>query len=156
MKTLAFFFALMVPVFGRLGETVPECKARYGEPISVEEAASMLVFKKAGFNICVTFDQGRASYIFISKEKPSSGFSIGDPEISVAERETFRNANTGGSKWILREDFDFVNETHDTEDKKRVVMYDTLKHHLMFFTMDYAKKRAAAKEAEEKKALEGF
>lgn len=69
MKTLAFFFALISPVFARLGESLKECEARYGEPTEVDQKLSLAVFAKAGFTLAIQFEAGRAGMIVITKNK---------------------------------------------------------------------------------------
>lgn len=155
MKTLAFFFALMVPAFARLGETVDECRTRYGKESSVDEKLSMMEFRKAGFRLMITFDAGRAAYMFINHD-PTNDFIPTNPEITDAEIETLLKSNGGGSEWVERKDFDMISKTWDTKDGKRIAIYDTLKHNIMIVSVDYGQKMAEKRKLEQKQNLDGF
>lgn len=155
MKTLAFFFALIIPVSARLGETMEECRVRYGKETDMDEENSSMVFTKAGFRIYAVFVEGRVGVMTVAHSVGKNVLGT-PPDITEAELTAFKEANSGGSEWVARGDLSIMNKTWDTKDNKRVAVYDTLKHALTMFTTDYAKKRAAKKAEEEKKNLEGF
>lgn len=79
MKTLAFLFLLMATAFGRLGETVAECDARYGKPTLSREDYRW--YEKTGISIHARFRGGKACEI---------GFS------AVASWKNLRGALTEG------------------------------------------------------------
>ncbi len=154
MKTLAFFFALVSPLFARLGESLEECKARYGEPYEVLQESSTACFNKAGLTVIIQFDKGRAAGIVFHKKK-EAGETVIAP-LSDTELVALLASNSGGATWVEREDLDLVKKIYDTKDESRLAIYDKIQHRLSFFTMAYLNMIEAKKEAEEAKNLNGF
>jgi hypothetical protein len=93
MKTLAFFFALMAPVFGRLGESRQECEVRYGANVSHTVTVSQ--FLKNGIAIEISFRNDKAARIkFSVKSDTLLGEKLSDFKVSEILK-----ANDGGSPW---------------------------------------------------------
>jgi hypothetical protein len=87
---------------GRIGESMDECKARYGEPVGEDNDviqipnSKLVVFMKAGLAVGVTLIDGRAAMINFQKVKKDS---LGTPEpISDTEIDALLAANAVG-KW---------------------------------------------------------
>lgn len=154
MKALTFFFALMAPAFGRMGETVGECRGRYGKEIKVEESISGMGFFKAGYMILAYFDEGRVGMLNIFHPSVDQ-ISGSRPVITEEEIDTFLKENGSGSEWVEREDFDPVNRTWDSKDGKKLAIYDTMKHKLVIATLEYRAKMDAKRAAEEKRKFDG-
>lgn len=83
MKTrlTLFLFLSCLPAFSRIGETVEECKNRYGAPVGAlkEEVR----FKKNGLDVFVMFHQGKAASVRFSGS------------ISIAMAQELLKANAG-------------------------------------------------------------
>lgn len=156
MKTLALFFALVAPCFARLGETVAECKARYGEPVHIVEKTSAMHFSKAGFRLVIEFYKGRAAGVMIEKEAEPGVLQIGNPEISKTEIDTFLQANSGGGEWVENSEGDFVNVIWFSKGGRNLAVWQKFEHTLSFMTKEYLDHRSAQKAQEEKEKLGDF
>ena len=84
MKTIItlFLLAFCASVQARIGETVAECVARYGKPVAVSESGLTFTFKSKGFEIEITFFNGKCEVIEYARwvpgvltEKYSEAFS---------------------------------------------------------------------------------
>ena len=93
MKTLAIFFALMVPVFARLGETEAECAARYGANLST--AANQGRFEKNGIVILTSFENDKAVRIHFQAK---SNKLLGE-KLTNAQIFELLKANSSGLEW---------------------------------------------------------
>jgi hypothetical protein len=66
MKSLLILLALSSAAFARLGETLDQCTARYGEPVKTEDGSTF--YKKGEITIAVHFrGDGRADTLVFSK-----------------------------------------------------------------------------------------
>lgn len=82
----------------RIGETLDECKARYGDPITVLENGAL--FSKSGIFVLTHFIKGKVdeiSYYRTSVKNPKRHVCPSD-----AEAQILLNANSQGSKWELQ------------------------------------------------------
>lgn len=157
MKTLAFLFALMLPALGRIGETVDECKTRYGEPVETDPKESTMTYKKSGFTIHCQFYKGRVAGMVVAKNNPPGTFAVGYPELSEAELDTLKKANSGEGEWIdATPQFEMVNKYWKNEKSKRGATYNTIKHTLVIYTDEFSKVCQKSKEEKEKANLDGF
>jgi hypothetical protein len=99
MKILAAVMLVVVALlparaYARLGETLEQCTKRYGEPVRVIN--NRYAFKPIGFNIFITFVNGKAGEINISKIGKT-----GKPEnFTVGEIKLLLKANSQGKKWV--------------------------------------------------------
>jgi hypothetical protein len=111
MRTLCFsllLIALSVLPWNaecRIGETVDECKARYGSPEEVKKDS--MLFLKNGMYVSVHFTGGKVDEISYYKKDPK------DPKKSVcptdAEAEILLRANAQNTIWEFK-----VAHLHDT------------------------------------------
>jgi hypothetical protein len=79
----------------RIGETLDQCKARYGDPIIVLESSAL--FSKSGISVLTHFAKGQAdeiSYYRTSVKNPKRHLCPSDAEVQV-----LLNANAQDSKW---------------------------------------------------------
>jgi hypothetical protein len=67
---LLFIALLALPgnARGRIGETLDECKARYGRPVSIQKDAAL--FLKNGLTVSVHFIAGKVDQIIYYKRDP--------------------------------------------------------------------------------------
>jgi hypothetical protein len=90
MKTLLVLFLLSITaVQARLGETVAECLARYGQPYGMDDKQTTFYFIKDGVIIHVTFDGGKCVKITYTSER----------DWTPKDEELLRTANDGGARW---------------------------------------------------------
>jgi hypothetical protein len=81
----------------RIGETLDECKARYGDPITVLENSAL--FSKSGIFVSTHFFKGKVdeiSYYRTSVKNSKRHVCPSDAEVQV-----LLNANAQNSKWEL-------------------------------------------------------
>jgi len=96
LPTLALLLLTALPTFARLGETKAECEARYGKADHTLKSG-IVVYKKAGMDIMITFSKDKAVKIIFSKpdpEHPDKSLAI-----SKAECDALLKANNGGGEW---------------------------------------------------------
>lgn len=106
MKTLAFFFAMMVPVLGRIGETKAQCAERYGSSSDGPASGSDLVFyKKNGIGIQISFAEGRAESIYYSLIPTSDNIVA---KLSDIQIQSILTATEVGGPWKEQAAEDFV------------------------------------------------
>jgi hypothetical protein len=82
----------------RIGETLDECKARYGDPITVLESSAL--FLKSGIFVSTHFVKGKVdeiSYYRTSVKNSKRHVCPSDAEVQV-----LLNANAQNSKWELQ------------------------------------------------------
>jgi len=158
MKTFSILLLLLFStpsVYGRIGETPQQCKARYGDPVHLDAKTKNAGFIKAGFNISATFkgDGGVCSIIYIEKSKKDIlGTS---EEISDIELKTFLKANGGGSEWRETEGA-WTAITWITKDGLITAQYDKLEHELIIITMKCMSQINKERKEAEKENLDEF
>jgi predicted aminopeptidase len=155
MNTRVLVVALLVLVaplctFARIGETLAQCKARYGDVV-IEGNADMdlpvKLFKKLDLNIAVHFYQERADFIVYLK---------GDEAFSRTEFDTLIKANGGSKKWEKRGEKDGW-ENWVTQDESLVAFFNTVPGGSVIIRTKRAVEREAERvKAEEKKRLKDF
>jgi hypothetical protein len=157
MKTLAFLFALIIPASARIGETVEECRDRYGDPVHIDQKAGSMGFLKSGFLIACQFHKGRVGMIIVIKNQKPGEITIGHAELSEVEIETLLKANAGGGEWAdTTPQFEFVSKLWGNEKAKRKAFYNTIQHTLVFITDEYSDVMAKEKADTEQKKLGDF
>lgn len=94
-----FFLSLLAPASARLGETVEQCRTRYGkETLGEAEANGSGRFEKNGIVIRVEFRRGKAVEIsFSHRSKGITDIFTGLPDATV---QGLLDANAGGSEWV--------------------------------------------------------
>lgn len=97
--TLLLWFVSCVPVFARIGETMLECKARYGEPTKQGEFRGVpyMLFIKSGFEIMVCFQDGIAGSISFRRADAGTKVSRVLPENVLAG---LLGVNSAGGRWV--------------------------------------------------------
>ena len=96
---LLFIALLALPrnARGRIGETLDECKARYGTPVSIQKDAAL--FLKNGLTVSVHFIAGKVDQIIYYKKDPLSSKKSASP--SEAETMILLQANAQDTPWEL-------------------------------------------------------
>lgn len=156
MKTLAFFFALVVPLWGRIGETIAQCDFRYGKPI---DGPSQITrnYSKNGIKIRVDFREGKAVALYYSAE--SSGFHNLLGKLSDDQIQELLKVNAMGGSWKE------ITEEHPTDslfgkqllraDGLVVASWDYAASHLILETVvEQQRKKLEYAAAEAKKAAD--
>jgi len=131
---LAAFFALTVlPCQARLGETLDQCIARYGQPISAKDMPDALgvgekeaIFQKSGYTIVVSFLKGSAGAEEFVKQ--------GGSDLSDTERDIILQADSARGKWIKSEKSG-IEEIWVREDGA-VALHNATKHYLVLETKE--------------------
>ncbi|MDA7888777.1 hypothetical protein N9A86_05295, partial [Akkermansiaceae bacterium] len=99
MKALLILLTLASVCYGRLGETLDECKARYGKPVKVEKTQAGLpryFFKKNNFEIAVVIYQKKAASIEYL-ERSKDGKAV---EMNRGTVVSLRDKNCPGVRWL--------------------------------------------------------
>lgn len=136
---------LSITAEARLGETVAECKARYGEELDRDDAKRYLGFNKNGFIVMAFFDADLKceKLIFLREDKG---------EMSSTQKDLLVKANLGDSAEATRFGIDegWVSETTG------IGVYEMLHETLSFWTVAAAERMIEERKAAESKALDGF
>ena len=90
MKTITILMMLASLSFARVGETIEECNARYGDGDYIEGEHKM-IYKKGDYTVGVYFATGKAIAVSYYREK---GVDLDSIEIT-----TFLEANEQSKKW---------------------------------------------------------
>lgn len=138
----------------RIGETPAQCKARYGEPLNVDQGPPLhAAFKKNGIVIMAEFFEGKAAMIIFTKEKTDIlGKSI---KMSSHEIEALKSANGQDREWIEQKIFS-LDDQWQTEDGEIYARLDALNNWLLFMTKEHIERTAQAKKKSESENLSGF
>lgn len=143
---------------GRIGESIEECKARYGEPVGEDNDviqipnAKLVVFMKAGLAVGVSLIDGRAAMINFQKVEKDS---LGIPEpISDTEIETLLAANAVG-KWRAV-DSPVGKKQWWSEDGKSFAQQDLMRPSLTIMSRAFHEALVDVAQQTEEKYLEGF
>jgi hypothetical protein len=96
---LLFIALLALPrnARGRIGETLDECKARYGTPVSIQKDAAL--FLKNGLTVSVHFIAGKVDQIIYYKKDPLGSKKSVSP--SEAETMILLQVNAQDTPWEL-------------------------------------------------------
>lgn len=97
MKLLAFFLALVIPAFGRLGETIVECDKRYGAPTMGAESNETRYYLKNGIDIQISFRSKKAVSIHYSAH-PEWGNILG--KLTDDQIVEFLKVTSVGGPWL--------------------------------------------------------
>jgi carbohydrate-selective porin OprB len=161
MKTLAFFFALTLPLLARLGETVAQCEARYGPDLYDNPNEGW--YEKNGINVHADFRDGAAVKIVYWK-KSEELFSR--PKLSDLQVAEILKANSGGQEWMEVDGdpgFSITGKKMKRKDGSAWVTWDYLSGEIRFIADSERKleadQEAAVKKKEveaQKQAVQGF
>lgn len=155
----AVFLALLIPASARLGETVEQCRTRYGkETLGEAEANGSGRFQKNGISISVDFRDGKAVEIFFSHEaKGLTDIFTGLPDATI---QGLLDANNGGSEWIEDQSDPIKNigaKVLKRKDGTAVARWDYSRGSLVITAAEEVRRREAEKKKkaeEEKKSAE--
>ncbi len=100
---------MLSPVSARMGDSYADAVKRYGDPVKTEQEQT--VFRKLGFEISVTFHDGRVDSILYQR--------VSSP-ITRAEAERLVQIN-GGADWEPAEDAGWFRRS---KDKKTVAHWN--------------------------------
>ena len=132
------FVCLPGVAFARIGETLEQCKARYGEPIIQENTHGMYVFIKSGFYIMVGF--GADKKVACITYRKTTKDDLGQPqEIADEEIQIILKLNSN-KKWGRVLEISFTNKLWTNEDKSYGANYDMLENTLVITNYEFAKK----------------
>ena len=131
---------------GRIGETMAQCKARYGKPVS--EAKGTFRFEKAGFLICAWFDGDRCDRITFDKIKKDRNGMF--ETFAEAEIQTLLAANSGGKDW---RDVSRASDYYkwQTDGGERIAETDGNRRGLVIYTASYTAREEKRYKAEREK-----
>jgi hypothetical protein len=133
----------MLPVRANLGETVAECVTRYGKPVAFSEANPKLPFGTMAF-----VDGGYTLVVFLSptKDVHEVGARVTKQDKSAftdAEMQLILNADAAGAPWTSTTSDD-PTCLRWTRSDKATVLYDKVKHVLIFTSEEMTKTYDAA------------
>jgi hypothetical protein len=149
---LGAIFFLAHPAFCHLGENPVECQTRYGDPLEQQTddyGNRVLLYKKNGFDIFITFLDDKASKVQYGHSIKK--FGIGDP-ISENETELLLKANYSGT-W--KKD-GVMGKSWESDDGNFFADAKPFTNILFVCTKEYIAVQNAAKKAKETKNLEGL
>lgn len=153
MKNLiaALILTTTISAQARLGETPNECVTRYGQPVKIDNEASLLVFIKAGLFIVSKFRNESCVTISFAKEERNI-LGISEP-LSNAEIEALLAANAfSGGDWRT----EGIIPGHRWTNSLALAQVDATTNILTISTRAEQERQAAERAAEDKKKLEGF
>jgi hypothetical protein len=156
MKIPFLLLLLAAPLASaRLGETIDQCRARYGKETRIfkDEEGNIHEYAKAGFVIGILFYEGKAAVI-IANKPPKGILGIPD-EITPAELESLISANGRGSAWT-KLGSDIVKDKWLSDDGRGLATYDTLNHRLSLYDTAANERILETKAKKEKAKLKGF
>jgi len=149
-SAILLFLLLSAAVFAaraNLGETLDQCKQKYGDPVETKQAPNvdeMILFKKDGIKYAIGFKAGKSVILIIGKESTEK---LGEEEV-----QQFLAANSQGSHWkkSIRPS---GNDIWMREDNLAVAQFDPLFGILTLVDSKYmnaemARKKAAAATAQ--------
>lgn len=82
----AMLLAALLPavVFARIGETVEQCRARYGKPVAVDREALTMTWHRQGIRIVAEFDKRhRCRRISYGRAPGAAGVNLTDAELEA-------------------------------------------------------------------------
>jgi hypothetical protein len=161
MKIILFLLLTALPTFARLGETKPECEARYGKPVRTT-AQGNPVYLKGGLEIAIVFWKDKAATLYIAKAKTGApdvdrfGDDLEEKRdpLSEVEMDVLLKANHGGSEWNREKDNPFADLSWKRADEKADAMYYS--RSLMLTDNEAHKGMAAEIEQQEANKLKDF
>lgn len=140
----------------RVGETLEECRARYGQETRKDDAKKLVVFLKSGLTVAATFENDRVAWLMIHKDRTagaawSAWAGLADDQIAALQK-----ANGGTSTWRIIGKSDVLTTIWRTDDKTRYALYSVTGGALIISTAEWWEKAKKQLEAEREKQVEGF
>jgi hypothetical protein len=140
----------LIPAQARLGETLEQCTARYGDVVSTNADAigeKGVVYQKNGYIIAVVIFNGRAARETFGK---INGNALSDNEMKTL----LDSESSSGNLWLDHDN----NDAHQTwvREDNAVALYDKTVNALLLETHDYVTAQAAKQKAGETNNLNGF
>lgn len=121
-------FSMTSTVFARIGDTLEQCKKRYGAPIVSSEKNQSFDFKHEGVKINIRVHEGKV--VAISYTSPDKGGFTVDQIMSRLV------ANNGKGDWNLPQGDDVGRMTWTHEDASRGATIDKERLLLKVYTID--------------------
>lgn len=150
MKALLISLLLMTAsAQARLGETLAECKKRYGEPVSADKDKMEYAFSKNEMVVVGIFREEKCIQISFKKASLSGSSSLSEEEVQI-----LLSANGGGQKWTRMED-QIMMEGWTTEDERQAHLVP-IAGILTLTTREGREQLAKEKAASDRKKLEDF
>ena len=151
---LAFLCFLTLPsvAFSRIGETIEQCEGRYGAHLKAMDGDDVMItesrlYTKNGFNVIVGFSKGICHLCVYTKMDGSA--------LTEVEQKSLLQAEAGSSSWQLLRDFS-MNTKWQRLDGESLAQYESVNKRMGFTSKEYLGALNNAKDAKEKKAMEGF
>lgn len=146
MKMLCVLYVILVlPLSARLGETKDQLIARYGEVD--QEAAPLLLFKKAGFHVAAKMRNGKCGEIIFCS-------LVSMKDLSETEIKVLLGANAGKSTWEPMPDS--FNPVWKLADGSALAGYLRGQQKLVVTSMDEHLQSKVEREAKEEESVKDF
>ena len=139
-NSILLFLLLTLPLRANLGETIQQCVARYGVPVSFTEASPKTPFGTITF---VASGYGLIIFILNNKEVGARVSKIDKTTFTDAEMQNIMTADSAGSPWTPVTSDDPTCLQWSRSDKA-TVLYDKDKHILIFTSEEMAQALHAA------------
>jgi hypothetical protein len=94
--SIAFLLLCNSYAQARIGETLEECRARYGKEASDKDVA--YIFIKDEFKLRVYFEEGKCVKVSYEKVDPKSEWNF--KPLTNEEVDSFLKDNSGGKEWV--------------------------------------------------------
>lgn len=133
-SAILFFILLTIPLRANLGETVEQCVTRYGKPVNFSEAAGKFPF---GTLIFVAPPYTLVVFLLKTKEVGPRVSKVDKSAFTEAEMQNIMGADSNGSPWTSAPSTD-PTCLEWTRADKATVLYDKVKHMLIFTSVDMA------------------
>jgi hypothetical protein len=133
-SAILFITLLTIPLRANLGETVEQCVKRYGKPVAFSEANAKspfgtVAFTAGGYTLIVFVINNKEVGARVSKTDKSA--------FTDAEMKNIMDADANGSAWTSTPSSD-PTCLQWTRDDKTTVLYDKVKHMLIFTSDEMA------------------
>jgi hypothetical protein len=140
----------------RVGETLEECRARYGQETGRDEEKKLVIFLKSGLTVAATFENDRVAWLMIQKDRAAGAAWSAWAGLADDQIEALQKANGGASKWRIIGKPDALTTIWRTDDKTRYALYSVTGGALIISTAEWWEKAKKQLEAEREKQVEGF
>ena len=150
---VALFFIAITISHARVGETLEQCRTRYGDTISKDDKEGTATFRKSGLIVLVYYKDAKADCVVFRKIQ-TDPLGNGE-EISENEIEGLLRANGGERKWNKSKS-PSIDSEWVTADGELHAHYANFKHVLGVATKGWLERKSAAKKDEENQVIKGF
>jgi hypothetical protein len=153
MKTIILLlFLLPCIASARIGETIAECRIRYGKEVKAS-SETRLWFKKGDFLVEIDFLDGKASMLMINRLKDENGLDL---SITPRQIDALLKSNAGNSVWKKTSEkfggkIDWI-----TEDGKILAFSNEQYGTLIIITAEQKAANEKARDEKEAKEIGGF